>query len=118
MSPFLDMHDLGDALVRARFADPVDRRGAPDRYLRSSPGPDAGPQGHRGPQLPPTTARGASRDGGDLRAMEQAYEVHRRDGRLPASYEVVYGHAWAPEQRQIDGGVAIPVSAVRRQAST
>jgi len=38
---------------------------------------------------------------------------HRRDGRLPASYEVVYGHAWAPEQRLVEGGVAIPVSAVR-----
>jgi malonyl-CoA O-methyltransferase len=23
VSPFLDMHDIGDALVRARFADPV-----------------------------------------------------------------------------------------------
>jgi malonyl-CoA O-methyltransferase len=34
---------------------------------------------------------------GRLAAMRAAYERFRRDGRLPASYEVVYGHAWAPE---------------------
>lgn len=26
--------------------------------------------------------------------MEAAYEDRRRDGKLPATYEVVYGHAW------------------------
>jgi len=26
--------------------------------------------------------------------MTRAYEELRVDGRLPASYEVVYGHAW------------------------
>jgi malonyl-CoA O-methyltransferase len=51
-----------------------------------------------------------------LRAVEQAYESHRVDGRLPASYEVVYGHAWAPSQRATpDGGVAIPLSALRKR---
>jgi malonyl-CoA O-methyltransferase len=32
------------------------------------------------------------------------YESHRRDGVLPATYEVVYGHAWktAPK-RTADG---------------
>jgi malonyl-CoA O-methyltransferase len=51
-----------------------------------------------------------------LRAMEQAYESHRLDGRLPASYEVVYGHAWAPLQRATaDGGVAVPVSAITKR---
>ena len=29
-------------------------------------------------------------------AMEAAYESHRREGRLPATYEVVFGQAWAP----------------------
>jgi malonyl-CoA O-methyltransferase len=26
--------------------------------------------------------------------VEAAYEARRRDGKLPATYEVVYGHAW------------------------
>ncbi len=117
VSPFLDMHDLGDALVRARFGDPVvdaerltvtyDRVRDLMRDLKVIGARNSTNDRPRG-------LTGRRR----LAAMEQAYEVHRRDGRLPASYEVVYGHAWAPEQRQIDGGVAIPVSAVRRQAST
>ena len=29
------------------------------------------------------------------------------DGRLPASFEIVYGHAWKPEPRQIADGRAV-----------
>ena len=49
-----------------------------------------------------------------LAALEAAYETHRQDGRLPASYEVVYGHAWVPRQKPVAGGVAIPLSAIAR----
>jgi malonyl-CoA O-methyltransferase len=35
-----------------------------------------------------------------LRRVAQGYEPFRRDGRLPASYEVIYAHAWAPEPGQ------------------
>ena len=38
----------------------------------------------------------------------------RRDGVLPASYEVVYGHAWAPEPGALDGAVAIPLERIGR----
>jgi malonyl-CoA O-methyltransferase len=31
-----------------------------------------------------------------LAAVERKYEALRRDGMLPATFEVVYGHAWAP----------------------
>ena len=34
---------------------------------------------------------------GRMQAMIKAYEQFRKDNLLPASYEVVYGHAWAPE---------------------
>jgi malonyl-CoA O-methyltransferase len=34
---------------------------------------------------------------GRLAAFSSAYEKFRRDGRLPATYEVVYGTAWAPK---------------------
>jgi malonyl-CoA O-methyltransferase len=30
--------------------------------------------------------------------MEAAYESFRQDGRLPATYEVVFAHAWVPAQ--------------------
>jgi malonyl-CoA O-methyltransferase len=52
---------------------------------------------------------------GRLRAMYQAYEKFRRNGRIPASYEVVYGHAWAPSQRQVDGVTMISAETLRQQ---
>ena len=36
--------------------------------------------------------------------MTQAYERFRRDGVLPATWEIVYGHAWkVPPRRLADG---------------
>jgi malonyl-CoA O-methyltransferase len=36
--------------------------------------------------------------------VTEHYEKHRRDEALPATYEVVYGHAWkAPAKRTVDG---------------
>ena len=93
---FIDMHDLGDALVRARFADPV---------------MDVEPLTLTYPDVPAVLrdlkAIGAHNAAAARRAtltgkthfarFVAAYEIFRRaDGRLPASYETVYGHAWAP----------------------
>ena len=50
---------------------------------------------------------------GRLRAMVRAYEDFRVDGRLPAGYEVVHGHAWVPEQKPVADGVAIPLEVLR-----
>lgn len=114
VSPFADMHDIGDALVHARFADPVmdterltltysrladlmaDLRGIGSRNATRER-----PRGLTGPRR--------------LAALEAAYESHRSEDRLPASYEVVYGHAWAPQQRPVDGGIGVPISAIRCQ---
>lgn len=45
-----------------------------------------------------------------LQNMMAAYETYRSDGVLPASYEVVYGHAWAPDGHEHTDGtpVAMP----------
>lgn len=112
VSPFPDMHDLGDALVRTRFADPVmDAERLTVTYARLADlmadlkslgahnATDRRPRGLTAPRR--------------LAALEAAYEAYRRDGRLPASYEVVYGHAWAPEQKPVADGVAIPLDAIR-----
>jgi malonyl-CoA O-methyltransferase len=55
-----------------------------------------------------------------LQRMEAAYESFRRaDGKLPATYEVVYGHAWAPRQlpqrRGPAGEAYIPVGRIGRR---
>lgn len=95
---FIDMHDLGDALVAAGFAEPVmdmetltltyDSLDALLRDLRISGGQCALAGRRRGL----TGKQAWSR-------VRAAYELHRRDGRLPATFEVVYGHAWKPAPR-------------------
>ena len=36
--------------------------------------------------------------------MAGAYERFRRDGRLPATFEVVYGHAWKVAPKHLPDG--------------
>jgi malonyl-CoA O-methyltransferase len=114
VNPFFDMHDIGDLLVGARFAEPVmdmerlvltyaDVDGVM-RDLKSIGAANATPARFRG-----ITGKGR------MAAMRAAYEQFRtRDGRLPATFEVVYGHAWAPLQRQLGGEVRVPLATVRR----
>jgi malonyl-CoA O-methyltransferase len=94
---FADMHDTGDLLVRAGYADPVmdmERMtltfsdfAALARELRASGCSNAASAGDAG-----------LRGRGWLRQLEQGYEPQRREGRLPVTFEIVYGHAWKPQQ--------------------
>ncbi|NEX23001.1 malonyl-ACP O-methyltransferase BioC [Thiorhodococcus mannitoliphagus] len=111
VSPFLDMHDIGDTLTRVRFADTV--MDAERLTLTYAHAQDLMRDlkilgAHNATAQRPRALTGRAR----LRALEAAYEAYRSEGRLPASYEVVYGHAWAPLQRQTPEGVSIPVSAL------
>jgi malonyl-CoA O-methyltransferase len=104
--PFVDMHDLGDALVHAGFADPVmemevltleyDDLDAVVRDVRAIGAANALPGR-------PRALGGRER----WKRVREAYERHRRDGILPATYEVVYGHAWKVAPRTTDDGRAI-----------
>jgi malonyl-CoA O-methyltransferase len=93
---FIDMHDLGDALVRGGFAAPVlDVERFTLRYLDVR---------KVAADLKATGAHNASAGrakglttGRKFAAMQAAYENFRQDGRLPATYEVVFAHAWVPE---------------------
>lgn len=115
---FLDMHDLGDLLVRAGFAEPVmDVERFTLTYadvldvLRDLKRLGAHNAAHG-------RARGLTGKT-SFRRFKQAYEAMRVDGRIPATYEAVYGLAWAPEttpRRAVDGAVAIPLADIRRQS--
>jgi malonyl-CoA O-methyltransferase len=92
---FMDMHDIGDALVRAGFAVPVLDVERYTLWYRDVP--------HLADDLRAVGARNATagRPRGmttprKFAAMQAAYEPCRHDGRLPATYEVVFGQAWAP----------------------
>ncbi len=113
--PFLDMHDVGDALLKAGLADPV---------------MDSEHLSHRVPtikmlltfiqsigesnylDLRSRTLLGKKR----FAAMREYYEQFREDGKLPVSLEVVFGYAWRKQElsSQLENGdIAVPVSSLR-----
>jgi malonyl-CoA O-methyltransferase len=116
---FIDMHDLGDALVRAGFAEPVldverytltydDARDLM-RDLKDIGAHNATAGRARGLTGKSTLAR-----------MLTAYEGFRREGKLPATYEVVFAQAWCPTGPMRSPGrppaeTVVPVSAIRRR---
>lgn len=103
---FADMHDIGDMLVAAGFGDPVmdmeyitltyDDVKAVMQDLRSIGAHNA------------TAGRATGMLGKKAwgRVLDN-YERLRRDGKLPATFEVVYGHAWKPQPKKIADGRAI-----------
>jgi malonyl-CoA O-methyltransferase len=116
VNTFIDMHDIGDALVRAGLTEPVldvERMTLTyrdvlalmrDLKVIGAHNVTAGrPRG--------LTGRNA------LRGVEAAYEPARRDGRIPATYEVVYGAAWGTAGKRaapaVDGEVRISPAEIR-----
>lgn len=98
VNTFLDMHDVGDAMLQAGLAEPVmDMEMITMAYedaitlmrdLKTLGAHNVNPGRHHGLTAPKK-----------LKAVSNTYETFRMsDGLLPASYEVVYGHAWCAEQ--------------------
>lgn len=99
---FPDMHDVGDMLVAAGFADPVMDMEMVRFAYRSPRGllRDQRLLGVRDGLLGPMGFR-------EARRVMRAWESQREDGRLPATFEVVYGHAWKAAPRTDEAGRAI-----------
>jgi malonyl-CoA O-methyltransferase len=103
VNEFVDMHDLGDALVHAGFADPVmemevvtleySDMGALACDLKAV-------GAHNALAGRPRGLVGRAR----WQRVAASYERARRDGVLPASYEVIYGHAWKTAPRRLADG--------------
>ena len=106
LNRFADMHDIGDMLSHGGFAEPVmdmeyltltydDVRGV--LYDLKAIG------AHNA-----TAGRGQGLMGKQAWArLVENYEQQRRDGKLPATYEVIYGHAWKVPPRVTKDGTAI-----------
>ena len=107
---FADMHDLGDMLVAAGFAEPV--MDAERITLLYEDGEallaDLRASGQTGALA---RTAGAPRRGlagrGFRAALEARLAAQRREGKLAVRYEVVYGHAWKPAPRRAPDGRAI-----------
>ncbi len=113
---FMDMHDIGDALLRARFSNPVMDA---EQFTLTYSGVDKLMRELKALGAHNVSAGRAHGLTGKtrMRDMRAAYEERRRDGVLPASYEVVYGHAWAPEisspLKTHDGTVRVPLASLK-----
>jgi malonyl-CoA O-methyltransferase len=95
---FPDVHVVGDALVRSGLMEPVldiDRIevGYPDALTLMRDLKAIG--AHNATAGRPRALTGRAR----LARMQQAYESFRRDQRLPATYEVIYGASWGAAGR-------------------
>lgn len=117
VNAFIDMHDIGDALLRVGLTESVmDVEHFTLTYT------DVAELMHDLKKLGAhnvTAGRPAGLTGkGRLKSLAEAYETYRNAGVLSASYEVVYGHAWGAKntgrQRTEPGVTRIPVSHVGR----
>ena len=103
---FIDMHDLGDMLSTCGYADPVMDMELITATYASVDALFADLRATGQVNVHSARRRGLSGKAA-FEAMRAAYEEMRRNDRLPASFEIVYGHAWKPQPRTTDDGRAI-----------
>jgi malonyl-CoA O-methyltransferase len=113
VNTFIDMHDVGDSLVRTQWAEPVmdsERITVTYRELRSLMQDLKHIGAHNVTLDRPRGLVGRQR----MQWLAEAYEKYRVDEVLPASYEVVYGHAWSPLNKQVAStGREVPLGSLR-----
>lgn len=100
---FIDLHDIGDMLIYAGFSSPVmemEMLTLTYSDLKTLMRDLKGIGAHNAAS---TRRRGLLGKTAWSR-LEQAYETQRVDGRLPATFEVIYGHAWAGDKTQREDG--------------
>ena len=118
VNSFIDMHDIGDAMMRAKFSDPVmDTERLTLTYKDGmAVMRDLKAMGAHNVSAGRNHALTGKQK---FRQMLTAYETFRNsDGLLPATYEVVYGHAWGAETPQHQGNnneIHIPLSRISRR---
>ncbi|MBI3431391.1 MAG: malonyl-ACP O-methyltransferase BioC [Hydrogenophilales bacterium] len=100
---FIDLHDVGDMLIHAGFSSPVmemEMLTLTYADLKTLMRDLKGIGAHNAA----TTRRRGLLGKSAWSRLEQAYETQRQEGRLPATFEVIYGHAWAGDKTQREDG--------------
>ncbi len=99
---FLDLHEVGDVLKQAEFADPV----VDMEFLTLT-------YDHVHTLLADSQAMTLLHP--ECKPNLDAYEEFRdTEGKLPLSFEIVYGHACRLSPRSNNNDVIIPIDAIRR----
>ena len=120
VNAFFDMHDVGDAVIRAGFENPVMETEKftltyDDVLTLLQDLKQIGAQNVNKGRRHTLTAKER------LKRMIAEYEKLRRDGKLPASYEVIYGHAWrrssGPRKKSMkaQASFVVPVSSISKR---
>ncbi len=114
VSRFIDMHDIGDALTRAGFSAPVldvERYTLTYDDVKSVMKDLKAIGAHNA-----TYGRARGLQGkGFLQNLTQQYEQFRTQGKLPATFEVIYGHAWKPISIRAEHNDVSPITFVKRK---
>lgn len=122
VNQFIDMHDIGDALLHDGFAEPVmeaeiltvtydsveeimhdlkaigaNVTAEPESLDEQQGKQPSSEQQQSGQQRGHQRKASGLRSKSILHTVRQAYEQFRQDNLLPATYEIIYGHAWKPE---------------------
>ena len=110
---FIDMHDIGDMMVHAGFADPVMDQERITLTFADAPallaelrglGGNAAPGRHAGLRTPRWRAR----------LLRELDALRGADGRIALAFEVVYGHAFKAAPRAKAGAeTAVPLEQMR-----
>jgi malonyl-CoA O-methyltransferase len=112
---FVDMHDVGDLLLQAGFADPVMHMELLTLTYGDAPAMirDLKAIGATNAAIArPRALMGRRRWERALTALE----AMRREGRIPATFEVIYGHAWkAAPMRTAEGHAVVRVERRRHR---
>ncbi len=108
VNQFIDMHDIGDALLHDGFAEPVMEAeiltltyDTVDEIMHDlkaiganvTAEPEKGNQAVKGLSAKST-----------LQTVRREYERFRQNDLLPATYEIIYGHAWNVEKKDKNDG--------------
>lgn len=106
LNRFADLHDIGDMLVAAGFADPVmemERIILTYNDVRAVMHDLKNIGAHNA-----TLGRAKGMMGKKAwQRVSENYEKLRVQGKLPATFEIIYGHAWKPAPKKNQDGHAI-----------
>jgi malonyl-CoA O-methyltransferase len=103
VSSFVDMHDIGDMLTHVGYQNPVMEM---EKIILTYEDLDALMRDlkHIGAHNAAATRRRGLFGRQSWMRLKQVYERYRLEGRLPATYEVVYGHAWVGDKARLADG--------------
>lgn len=114
-TPFIDMHDVGDGLMQAQFVDPVMDMEMLEVHYQNLPTLLYSLRLQKIKTMKQSPGLIGKRQWAVFE--KRIHLLLNQDGKLPITYEVIYGHAWKGQVRQnsIGAETYIPISLLRKQ---